>query len=1765
MLRIRGYHLIEQIAENAHSIVYRARSEQDQLQVILKLPIEPAPSPSQQARFLHEYDLLRSLDLPGVIGCYRLEHVDQRSVLVLEDFGGTALSRLNLAGQLDVDDFLRIASDITTIIGRVHQAQVVHKDITPGNLVYNPATGEIKLIDFSLATRLRREEVAFQSPTVLEGTLPYIAPEQTGRMNRAVDYRSDFYSLGCTLYELLTGQLPFPGDDPLELVHAHMARMPIPPHQVAPNLPPALSAIIMKLLAKTAEDRYQSADGLMADLAYCRQHLASPDMLASFTPGGSDRAEQFQIPQALYGRADDVAQLVATFDRVAAGGRELLLVTGPSGVGKTVLVHEIHKPVTARQGYFIEGKFDQYQRLPYLAWVHALTGLVYQLLTENDLRLANWRATILAALGDNGRLLTDMIPNLELIIGPQPPVPLLEGREAQYRLEFTFRNFIRALARPEHPLAVFLDDLQWADPASLNLLDLLFGEHEADHLLVIGAYRDNEVAPAHQLMITLSDLRQAGAPTSALALSLFSQADMSQLIGDTLGCPADLAGPLTDLVYQRTGGNPFYTAQFLYALHDEGLITFHAASRQWQCDMVRVRGFMLTDDMLAFMAQQLQKLPPETQQLLSVAACIGSQFDQATLALALEQAPEATDASFWPVLQEGLVIRTNEPHQLVQSLGQAAALRGPDEQALRPLLESQRPSYRFLHDQVQQAAYSLLSEAQRQVWHLRIGQRLLRHTPEADLPGRLFEIVHQLNRGSALLVEPDERLELAQLNLQAGQRARAATAYGAAHEYFAAGCQLLPADSWQQHYALTLSLYESAAEAAYLSGDGAEMGRMAATVMRESHTILDQIKIYEVSIQSLVAQNKFAEAVQTGLQALELLGIAISADPEQGEVFVAFQETQAACQELGVAALIDLPPMTDPRNLAAMRILTSVLPVAFLTSPSLYALCTFKEVYLSIKHGNTSISAHSYACYALMLCGVFGDIETGYQFGQLALDLLRQLNAKEFESKVQSMVHAFVAHWKNPIRDMLPPLRAAYDSGLETGDLQFAGYSAVLYSAYTYFAGIEKNLADLQAEALVLSKSLAQLKQITAVQYYQMLHQAAHDLIVGRASAEHLHGEYYDEEAMLPLHLQANDRMGLFYLYLHKLLRNYLLGDYQQAVVDAAQVEQYLDGGTGTSYIPLFYAYDSLARLAAHREVAQESPDDMQARVAASQEKLAAWALSAPSNWSHLRDLVEAERQRTFGTKAEAIEAYERAIAGAAAQGFMRDEALANELAAGFYGDWGKEQLAQTYLQAAVAGYSRWGAAAKVAQLEQRHARLLAPRQQAQHRTSSQHPSTHSGTISTTGEISLDLDTVIKASQAIAGEIDLARLLTKMMQIVIENAGAQRGALILERDGEWLIEAQGDVDSPDVTVLQALNLQASATVATGIVYYVARTRDSVVLHDVATSGAFTSDPYVQRQQTKSALCIPLINQDQVSGILYLENNLIAGAFTPGRVELLKVLSAQMAMALNNAHVYARLEAKVVERTRELAKAKEVAEQANDLKTKFLANMSHELRTPLNAILNFTRFLSKERYGSLTDRQVDLQHRVLANADHLLGLINDILDLSKIESGRIELFYEETDLQALLQGVMATAVGLTKDKGLALDLDVADSLPAMHIDKTRIRQVLLNLLSNAAKFTEQGSITMRAAVANDMVQIAVHDTGIGIAPEHMEQIFEEFQQVQSDLQREYQGTGLGLPISRRLIAMHGGRLWAESTPRVGSVFTFTIPLVAQATAPHPEAV
>ncbi|RCJ15487.1 serine/threonine protein kinase [Nostoc sp. ATCC 43529] len=1496
MITLPGVVILSKIYESPATVVYRGIRDQDNCAVVAKVLKQDYPSPQELTRYKQEYEITHSLNIEGVVKAYSQQDYQRTLIILLEDFGGESLERLRQQ-QSDfypmlLSNFLGLAIAITEILGRIHTANIIHKDINPSNIVLNPNTGVVKMIDFGIATRFSRTNPTFKSLHLLEGTLAYLSPEQTGRMNRMLDYRSDFYSLGATFYELLTGQLPFPTSDILELVHCHIAKTPVPPHELNSKIPKPVSDIILKLMAKNAEDRYQSAWGIKADLEYCAQQLAEIGQIDYIQLGLQDISQQFQIPQKLYGREAQIEALLATFDRVAARKErenaqfnvEMMLVSGYAGIGKSALVQELYKPITAKHGYFVWGKFDQFERnIPYSAIASALQKLVQQLLGEPDEQLQQWRSRLLTALGSNGKIIIDVIPEVELIIGKQPPVPSVGATQAQNRFNLVFQNFVRVFCSKEHPLAIFLDDLQWIDSATLKLIELILLDEQNQYLFLIGAYRDNEVTPTHPLVLTLEKLRKQGAVFQEITLAPLTLEPLSQLIADTLHRNIDTVRSLAQLVLRKTEGNPFYVNEFLRVLYSENLLTFDTKQLSWQWDIAQIEAQDIADNVVELLLLKLKKLPEEIRQILRLAACVGSEFNLETLAIACEKSPKAISLDLLAVIQAGFIqpISELDENLLVQD-------------------------YKFLHDRVQQAAYALIDESQKQAVHLQIGRNLLSKTLPEQLTNRLFEIVDHLNYGVEFVANEAKRTEIARLNLMAGKKAKASAAYKPALNYLEIGMGLLESSSWQTQYQLTLAIYETAAETAYLLGNFEQMERLVQIVLERSKTILDRVKITEVKIVALLAQTKLKQALDIGIPMLRQLKLKLPEQPTIFHVLMGLLKIKLVLVGKQISDLASLPQMTQPDKIAALSILESIGTSAYYTDPHLFSLITFEQVILSVKYGNSPVSIAAYAGYGIILCGVFGDIESGYEFGKLALQLLEQLSAKEFTAKILFIVNALISHWKVPVRETLSPLLQAYKSGLETGDLEFAAVAAHVYCYHSYFIG--KELSELESEMTIYEETLRQLKQEQTLLLFQSFHQAVLNLLDRAEHPCNLIGNVYNEQILLPSLIQRGDRTSIVGLYLNKLILCYLFGQYSEAVFNASKAQTYLDGIVATFALTYFYFYDSLAGLALY----SHSPRSQQKRclnqVNKNQKKIKKWAHHSPVNLWHKYYLVEAEIYRVLGKNLEAMDCYDRAIALAKEHEYLNEAALAYELAAKFYCDRAKELSAKAYMQEARYYYQLWGATAKVKDLETRYPQFFS---QSSRVDTTSTPTT-SKTSSNTSNIALDLAAVMKASQAISREIELEQLLRSLMQILIENAGAQTGFLILENAGEWVIEATGQLnDSDDENVHTTQVLQSVPIInrlPESIINYVIRTHETVILNDAICEGVFIKDPYIQQNKTKSIFCLPLLNQAKLVGVLYLENQLAVGAFTPERSQVLHLLSTQAAIAIENAKLYSKLRA-----------------------------------------------------------------------------------------------------------------------------------------------------------------------------------------------------------------------------------------------------------------
>ncbi|ALF54435.1 serine/threonine protein kinase [Nostoc piscinale CENA21] len=1507
IVSIPGYQVTEELYNGSRTLVYRGYREADSLKVVIKLLKNPYPSFEELVQFRNQYTITKNFNSPLIIQTYSLEPYQNGYVLLMEDFGGISLKEWGIKrwesgmgeNSQSLQEFLEIAIALCNTLEILYRERIIHKDIKPSNILINPKTKQVKLIDFSIASLLPRETQTLVNPNVLEGTLAYISPEQTGRMNRGIDYRTDFYSLGVTFYELLTGKLPFQSNDAMDWVHCHIAKQPLQANQINPKIPPVLSEIVSKLMAKNAENRYQSALGLKYDLENCLQQLRKTGEIDNFVIGQRDVCDRFLIPDQIYGREAEVNTLLEAFARVSTGATEIMLVSGFSGIGKTAVVNEVHKPIVKQHGYFIKGKFDQFNRnIPFSAFVQAFRDLIGQLLTESDTQIQQWQSKILAVIGENGQVIIDVIPELEIIIGKQPPVPELSGTAAENRFYLIWQKFTKVFTSNEHPLVLFLDDLQWAEAASLKLMQLLITESK--YLLLIGAYRDHEVSPIHPLMLTLGEIEKKHTKIYKLHLLPLSQGQVNQLVADTLKCSENLASPLSQLIAQKTHGNPFFTTQFLKALHQDKLIQFNFDLGCWECDITKISQQAVTNDVVTFMTFQLQRLPLATQYVLQLAAYIGNQFDLTTLAIVAETSEIEVAADLWKALQEGLILPTTNIYKFYQR-------DIHDELIINDENHQISVQYRFLHDRIQQAAYSLIPLEQKQKTHYRIGKLLLQKISPAAREERIFELVNQLNHGADFIIQASEREELARLNLIACRKAKVATAYQAAREYATVGLSLLTAQAWQQQYEITLAFHELAAELAMLCGDFEAMEQFVNQVIQQAKSLPEKIQVYRIKIQSLVSQNKFSAAIAIAQTILQQLGVTLKDTPTPVDIQ---QEIQAINQLIGnrkIADLVHLPLMTDATKLAIVQIAGSIMPVAYLSGSPLFPLLISLSVKISIQYGNTPATSYIYCSYSVLLCNFLQDVDTATEFGQLALQLTTKLDAKAAKPQVYLLLGLYIRQRKSHIQESLPLLQEGYSMALEVGELEFAGHNAHNFCFYAFCCG--QPLMTLEQETRAYCTGLMQLNQLTTANYCRIYWQAILNLLGFTENPTILSGEALKEGEFISRLRSGNDGYGLYIFSIYKLMLCFWFADIESATNYAMEVKRYFMAGAGLATEPVFYFYDSLLALAQLDKTSAALE-----RVAENQTKLQHWAHYAPMNHQHKVDLIEAEKHRVLGKFYEAGDFYDRAISGAKINGYIQEEALANELAAKFYLNWGKEKIAAGYMQEAYYCYARWGAKAKVIDLEKHYPQLLhlilqQPKNDSNFldtiasdnvtlstRTSSSNSTSYS-------EI-LDLASVIKAAQAISSSLELNELITNLLQIILENSGAEKAILLLPQNHIWQVQAIAVIENGKLhTILESELLETYPDIPRRIIYYVKNTQEKLVIENCQTDIPEVIDEYMLQHQPQSLLCTPILNQRHLVGLLYLENKLTAGVFTQERVQVIKLLASQAAISLENAQLF----------------------------------------------------------------------------------------------------------------------------------------------------------------------------------------------------------------------------------------------------------------------
>lgn len=1527
---LHEYAISQQLYAGSRTIVYRAVEKASQRCVIIKLLQQEYPSFNDLLQFRNQYTITKNLALPGIVRPETLKVCGNSYALVMEDMDGMSLWHYVQERSLSLQEVLTIGRQLAEILHDLGQHRVIHKDIKPANILICPVSQQVKLIDFSIASLLPRETQEIQSPNVLEGTLAYLSPEQTGRMNRGIDYRSDFYSFGVTLYELLTGQLPFQTQDPIDLVHCHLAKQPIAPHTVNPNIPVLVSEIVLKLMAKNAEDRYQSALGLKYDLEQCLQQLQTTGTITAFELGQRDVSDRFIIPEKLYGREIEVQALLNAFDRVAAGRAEFMLVAGFSGIGKTAIINEVHKPIVRQRGYFIKGKFDQFNRnIPFSAFVQAFRDLVTQLLSESDAELHTWKSEILHALGENAQVIIELIPELEHLLGPQPPAPELLGTAAQNRFNLLFQRFIHVFTTAEHPLVIFVDDLQWADSASLNLMQVLMAESKTNHLLLLGAYRDNEVFAAHPLMLTLDGMAKSGASIQTITLQALSFTSLNQMIADTLHASEQVVQPLTDLVLQKTQGNPFFTTQFLKVLHQDQLITFDRDAGHWQCDIVHIRDAVLTDDVVEFMALQLQKLPESTQDILKFAACIGAEFDLATLAIVSEQSPTDVATVLWQALQEGLILPQSDIYKFY--LGDSEV---PQDRYTETL------SYRFLHDRVQQAAYSLIAADKKSFTHWHIGN-LLWQDWSAQQEDRIFDLVNQLNLGQSTISQPIQTQQLAQLNLQAAKKAKLSAAYQAAQTYCETGIALLPTGAWQTDYDLIYELHYHGSESAYLSShfDQAEM--LYQVTLKNARTPLDQAAIYRIQMTQYQLQGRNSEAIYIQRKSCQLLGWSIPTESDQiqtslnAEIAVVNQ----FLEQQTIASILEKPKLVDATIEEILRILQILFYAAWLDGQSTLALLALaKMTTLSLQYGNSEMSPFGYVGYGLIANAVLKNTTQAYQFGNMAVQLCEQFDNADVRGMTNFLFAADVHSWKRPLQEADRYYEDAYKYGMDAGNWLTVSFMMMQSGSDRLTYG--KNLDDLyhiaQAHAAFLQqvKSLENLDALT-VGVLQPIRQ----LLGLTTSPLSFDDEQFSEAKYLEKYLNTPYHLAWFYSV--KIRHAYLFGQvqlYSSLIPKADIIESTIPSH---AKLPSTVFYVLLMHLALIESATDESQRTLHWQaIQLLEDKLRYWQQDCPENIHHKYLLVQAEKARLQGQTAEAIEYYEQSITQAQAQGYSYEAALANELAAKFWLAWGKEKVAAGYIQEAYYCYAHWGAKAKVTDLEVRYPNLLCPVLQpvetsvdildtlktSSPTTASIYSRTCQSSSGTSINQTFDFVAILKASQALSSTLQLDELLRQLTQIILQTSGADRCALVLpDHTDQWHVVA---IATPDITELCSHPLEGNLDLPVKLIQYVKNTLETVVIDDLNTDLPVLDD-YLQEQNPKSLLCLPILNQGQLIGVVYLNNRLTSGAFTRDRLLILNFLCTQAAISLENARLYTLEQQKSLQLQASELRLKTIFDKATD--------------------------------------------------------------------------------------------------------------------------------------------------------------------------------------------------------------------------------------------
>ncbi|MBK8971278.1 MAG: AAA family ATPase [Hahellaceae bacterium] len=1774
---VPGYRITQELFVGEHVSVFRAVRDSDGESVILKQLTDAAPDAATLSRFVFSVEVGNKFDHPNIVktlGWIGVRHQGERlelatkgnetgkPTIVLQDKQGVdlfAYLKQCPEGVLPLTVFLDIAVQLAEALSVIHYQQVIHKDLHPGNILYSPAIGLAQITDFGLSSLLSREQPTLQPPERIEGVLAYISPEQTGRMNRALDYRSDFYTLGCTFYHLLSGHPPFQASDALGLVHAHIAKQQTPLHQLRDEVPLALSAIIDRLMNKTAEDRYQSALGLKKDLEKVRNALAQNKPVPDFPLGMEDISDRLQIPQKLYGREKEIERLLQGFFQAAGGKPRMLAIAGYSGIGKSALVHEVHKPIAAYSGFFCAGKFDQFQKnIPYSALQTALKGWIQNTLSLPEAKLQGVKTQLLDALGSNARVLIDFMPDFAWVLGELPAVAQLGADETQNRLHLVFQRFIKEITR-EHPLVLFIDDIQWADRGTLNLLPLLMSE-ERCRLLVLVAYRDNEVDDNHPAMMALRQIQTSAITAHTLdriTLGPLAQPEVARLLEDALHRPQKELQPLVQLVHAKTAGNPFFIGEFLKTLYTEKLLNFDLQQQRWRWDIAAIDAKGIADNVVDLMLGKMALLPVETQTMIQLAACVGSRFSLEVLAKIAEQPLATVTRCLWPALRDGLLLQDGGDWFLgmVQSQRETAD-DAPAEGPVLTQFSPVSPQCRFLHDRMLQAAYQSMSLAKRQQTHLQVGQLLQQGQSIDELSDeQCFAIVEQLNHARPLMSDPAELHQLMLLNLRAARQARAVSVWEAAADYAHKGIALLPDNAWQSCYDSARDLYLIEAECEYLSGHPEVADKYYETLFTELTDDLLRAEICANRLIQSIGRAQWVQGIRFGKQGLSYLGLPIPADDELESEFEKENQFLLEHSNDGLIEMHSLQEMTEKSHLMAVLLYSNLSTGCHLIGESLSSnYFAVKGCNLILKEGQSDLAAMQLGTYAFYLRRN-GILELSFKQAQQAKLIADHYIPCREIANCYNLLALMIWYLKAPLEQCVAMHLKGYEFGMEKGEIARALISLCSALVPLYSKG----------ESLELIKENA-LSTIELLNRKAVFHPAgsymfnlADALLSGRVNAhEALNDEVFDTETIRKI------RQSMHYTYLvhYRSQLAFWCGEDELAYVYCKEVESF-----GARLAPAILSVDHVFYNALLLIRRTQQFDENAISIQRSMQKMDAYAVLYPPNFEHKSLLLMAELgRRKKDSFEETSQLYHSAIESAKRNGFIQCQALACELFAEYWVEKGFETVAETYIRESLYLYRRWGCLVKVNALQDKYRQFLECIE-----TRPWHHHSLRDSVASAANQTLDMSSVMKSAQLISRELQLSSLSARVLEVIMESAGGSSAALIINLDGVPHVVARVNEDGlltiPDVPP----RLEDIDGLPINIIRYVLNSDEMVNVGDVLTDRRFTNDPYLLKHQPRSVLCMPVDYRDTTFGALYLENSLTQGAFTPERMDVIKLLLAQAAISFDNAQLFKEvnelnqnLERKVDQRTAELNQAVRELQLTNEELNAFSYSVSHDLRSPLRSIRSFSQIL-KEGFGSaLSAEGISIVDRIDRNGSKMQDLIDGLLELSRVQ--RQEMKREPVNLSQLVEEIF------TEMRRRFPDQRVDSSCTPDCIvfgDKRMIYSAIENLISNAWKYSSRnphaavdfGVLSSRADVLQGVGLVPekldqntpiyyVKDNGAGFDMSRADKLFGSFQRLHSE--KEFSGTGVGLATVKRVFEKHGGYVWAQAKSGEGAIFYFYLP-------------